>query len=379
MKISDRDKKILYVLAAIAVIFCGWFFGYRNISAKTKSLEKEIDQLKVQSNELKTMVAQADTYRNDTMKYEANYKKYLKMFDNGYSQEHSIMFVKDIENSTGAWISQIGLGQTENIYTFGQPQSTNPRKQGQAAYESDYLGYKTTLTLAYQASYSTFQDMIDFINSYKSKCTIDTLSMSYSTDTDMVSGSMVVSQFAVTGADRPFRQDNYGPVIYGTDNIFMSSTFIPGNDANQANGEYIMTDYDYYVNLLPGGSAVDPVMLSQKGDISGESTVSSAENDVAEAYIRFFQKDGQYCVQYSIGDDEFPEYNFGDGKTFVPGSDLSILVMSSSRAGEDDKVGLEATIVNETDMTLNIKVANDDSGKPRFVVKDYTGEVNLYK
>lgn len=379
MKISDRDKKILYVLAAIAVIFCGWFFGYRNISAKTKSLEKEIDQLKVQSNELKTMVAQSDTYRNDTMKYEANYKKYLKMFDNGYSQEHSIMFIKDIENSTGAWISQIGLGQTENIYTFGQPQSTNPRKQGQAAYESDYLGYKTSLTLAYQASYSTFQDMIDFINSYKSKCTIDTLSMSYSSDGDMVSGSMVVSQFAVTGADRPFRQDNYGPVIYGTDNIFMSSTFIPGTDANKANGDNIISDYDYYISLLPPGSSQDSVILSQKGDISGEKTVSYNENDVTEAYIRFFQKDGQYYVQYSIGDSEYPEYNFGDGKMFIPGTELSMLVMSSSRGGEEDNVGVKATIVNETDMPLNIKVSNDDSGKPRFEVEDYTGEVNLFK
>ena len=71
MKITDRDKKILYVLAAIAIVFCGWFFGYRNIAKKSDSLDTEIAQLKVQVSELRTMVAQSDMYRNETMKNEA--------------------------------------------------------------------------------------------------------------------------------------------------------------------------------------------------------------------------------------------------------------------------------------------------------------------
>lgn len=379
MKITDRDKKILYVLAAIAIVFCGWFFGYRNIAKKSDSLDTEIAQLKVQVNELRTMVAQSDMYRNETMKNEANYKRGLKSFDSGYSQEHSIMFVTDIEASTNVWINQIGMAQTENIYKFGQLQSSNPRKQGQTAYESDYLGYRTNLTLAYQGSYENFQDMIEFIVNYKSKSTINSISMSYNEDGDMVSGTMVVSQFAVTGADRPFNKDNYGPVIYGTENIFNSEAFVPGKDANKENGEYIISDYDYFMSLSKAEEGKDAVTLSQKGDIAGKTTISSSENDVVEAYIRFFQEDSTYKIQYSIGDEEYPEYNFGDGAAFIPGEDISLLVVSSSRSGDDDAVAVEVNLVNETDMTVNVKVLNDDAGNPRFILKDAKGEVRTFK
>ncbi len=64
---------------------------------------------------------------------------------------------------------------------------------------------------------------------------------------------------------------------------------------------------------------------------------------------------------------------------FLPGDYLSFMVLSSQRSGDEDMAAVDATIINDTDMTLNIKVANEDKGNPRFVVKSTSGDVVIYE
>ena len=289
------------------------------------------------------------------------------------------MLLKEIEDRTGAWISQAGLAQTEEIYTFGEVTTSNPyAEEGSKVYHSDYVGNKTTLTLTYQATYDQFKDMINYINGYKYKFTIDSISMSYTAETDSVSGSLVLTQYAITGGDRKFNNVNITNVLNGTDNIFHSGIFSGGENLSTENGDNIIVEYDYYFSLQADGSDMDPVVFGPKNDSTGSATVSAAGNEMQDAYVRFFGENGEYYVQYSVGDKKYPAAAYDDGQLMLPGEELSMLVISSKRSGNDDKSGVNATIVNDTDMTLKIKIANEDGGNPRFVLKDYTGDVVVY-
>lgn len=380
MKISDRDIKILYVLLAIAIIACSYFFGFRKLTETNKELDVEIGQLKSRYTTLNTMKANAKKYSDDTVVYNDEYDKILKKYDTGYSQEYSILFVKELEDKVDTWLSQAGLAQTENIYSFGDVTSSNPdAESGTEVYSSDYEGYRTVLTLSYQTSYDNFKNLINYINNYKYKCTIDTMSMSYNANSDVVSGSLVVSQYAITGEDREFNNVNISGVLNGTGNIFASEIFAPGAVADVDNGDNIISDYDYYISLQSADSNLDSVVVGPKGDLAGAATLTSNANETQELHIRFFGEEGTYYVQYSLGETEYPATAYDDGAMFLPGEMLSLLVISSSRVDEDDLAGIEAYIVNDTDMTLRVKIANEDKGNPRCVIKNTSGEVVVFE
>ena len=382
MKISDRDVKLLYVVLSIAIIACAYFFGFRKLTAANEALDKEISELKTRHTTLTTMKANAKKYSDDTVVYNDNYDKIIEKFDTGYSQEYSILFIKELEDKLDVWLSQAGLAQTDNVYTFGQIQSTNPSSEaGSSVYSSDYKGYKTVLTLTYQASYDDFKSLIEYINNYKYKCTIDSMSMSYNSESDVVSGSLVVSQYAITGKDRPFNNVNINGILSGTGNIFASEIFGGGEIADNINGDKIMSDYDYYIALQAANenSSVSGITVNPRGDLTGAKAIFSEANERQEFYLRFFEEDGVYYAQYSVGEQQFPATEFEKGSMFLPGEYLSFMVLSSQREGDDDMVAVDATIVNDTDMTLNIKIANEDKGNPRFVVKSTSGDVVIYE
>lgn len=372
MKISDRDKRLIYIVLSLAIVFCAWFFGYRKLTDLNTKLDADIKALNTEYNRLRIIKEKIPTYEADTKFNNEQYDAILAKFDTGFSQEYSIMFIKELEEKVDAWVSQAGLAQTQNIYNFGKITSSNPKSNG-TAYVTDYQGYETTLTLSYQTSYEHFKDLIKYINSYKYKCSIGTISMSYNSDTDTVSGGITVNQYAITGSDREFDNTVINDVLSGTDNIFDSAIFEPGSTLEIENGSYILSDYDYYMTLQSSSSDMDSVIIGAKNDVVGESIISSNANKAQDASIHAYTDDeGVYYIEYSIGDKTYP------AKVFIPGEKLTMLVISSDRIAEDDLAGADVTIINDTEMTFAIKIVNEDNGSPRFIVRKTQGDVVVY-
>lgn len=378
MKISERDKKLLCILGIVALFICAYYFGFKKLGDKNNALDNEQHELKAELSDLKTMAASEKTYKNKTAEFNENYDKEVKSYFNGYSQPYTIMFLKDLEDSVNAWISQAGLAETEIIYTFGDVVSTNPYAGSTAVYTSDYKGCKTTVTISYQATYSNFKKLIARINNNPYKCTIDSISSTYNAESDIVSGAMVLSMYAIIGSDREFKEPNVNNSNNGTGNIFNSEIFTPGIDMETTNGMNILVDYDVLVKLQPS-SEETTAEISMKSDILNNATISSNSKDAEDMTLRFFGTEGNYFVQYSIGDKTFPADEFDAGSSFNPGNLLSVLVSSCEREGEDDTSKVNAKILNDTDLDLHIKIASEDGGDPRFVYEAVGENIYIYK
>ena len=163
-------------------------------------------------------------------------------------------------------------------------------------------------------------------------------------------------------------------------NIFDSSTFKPGNEDIEDTGLHILTDYDYFISLDAFNAAADSVVIGPKGDRTGVQSISVNSSKVEELTITFDKNsDGNYVVSYSVGGVAYPAVNYAEGVEFIPGSRLSLLVMSSERnpIGEDVN-GVKATIINTTDMELEIKIV-DDKDNPRFSISDKVGKIKIYE
>lgn len=377
MKLSDRDKKLISIALCVIIVICAYFFGFKKISESNEALDKEISSNKTLYNNLKSMADREEQYKEDTEYYASEYTNVLSRFDTGFSQEYSIDFIEKLEQANGTWVSQLGIGDTVRLYGFGSIASSNPINQGSVVYSSDYVGYGTTLTLSYECSYEDLMSLIEYINTYEFKCKIDSISCAYSKDKDIVSGTLTVTIYAITGSDRPF----FGPIKQkpqGTPNIFHSESFDPGENVDINNGNNIATDYDYFISLASFKSNNEGIAIGPKAG-SGANVIKKNSSERENVTITFSGKDGEYTVSYKIGDTSYPVTNYEAGVSFNPGEMLSLYVFAENRSGEGDDInGADATIVNDTDMTLYVKII-DDKQDPRFKIKEKFGKIEIFE
>ncbi len=378
VSLSDRDKMLIWLVASVLIVVAAYYFGYSKISAEATKVETQLQKAKSKLTELQIKNDNKKQYEQDTVIYQNRFNYIISGYENGASQDNSLMFLRDVEKTTGSWIKSTTFSSTTPIYTFGSIGSTNPSAAGTRAYSSDMVGYKTTLTLAYEAKYSDWQDLLTYLNNYYSKNTIDNISMSYNNETDVVSGTMTLSTYCITGSNRTFTPPTVD-VTNGTDNIFFSKVFFPtiiGKDDTE--GTYILSDYDYYVLLNSSTADMDACVIGKKGDITGDSILTSNENITQQMTISVWGKNGTYYIKYQLGNKTYPAVNYGGGSSFAAGDTIDLLIMSSARKSSADKSGVNLTLINESDMDVNVKIVDDDVTDPRVEIVDRQGIFNIY-
>ena len=382
--VSDRDKKILYVLAMVVVFYLAYQFGYTKLVEKTDEYTQEYRERNAVYSDLSAKNAKLSVYKDDTETYNEEYEEIMASYPAGSSTEELIIYIMKFEEETGLWFSSISLSGESAIYSFGDYSSTNP---SDSAYiiSSDYVGYQAPITLTYQCSYNQFKEFLDYLNDYQYRYTIDTVSCSYtdttaaenSDGTGTVTGSMQISQYYVTGSDRTYNDITLPSVRVGTSNIFASDTFESGVGAyDQTEGATILYNYDLYMILSASTSDMDSVLLGIRNDES--SLVSTNKNDVVSATITFTGSDGDYRVSYTVDGTTYPDSANDLGASIEVDSAINFLIESSARTLTTDESGVSLTIVNKTDLAINALVVNDDEETPRFNIASTKGIVNIY-
>ena len=177
-------------------------------------------------------------------------------------------------------------------------------------------------------------------------------------------------------------ESQYDDELTGTDGVTYSYVDEDLNAVETTkaavNGNNIVTDYDYYIALDSFKSDADSVVIGPKGD-SAATRISKNSSEREKVTITFSGKDGKYTVSYAIGDTVYPATNYESGVEFTPGSMLSLLVVGTDRDPEGEDInGADATIINNTDMKLYVKIVDDDEN-PRFKIREKSGEVVVYE
>lgn len=377
-KLKQSEKNMLYILAMALIIVLAYFLGYRNISDKKDQVKKEVDSLKLTYNNLVDLSARAEGFKKDTVQFNADIETLYAKYDTGSSQEYTIKFLESIEKQTTVWIKNGALPESARIFTFGNIKSSNPANPGVLVYTSDNIGVNTTSNITFEGSYENTKEMIKFILENEYKCVLESFSVSYNADEDLVTGSFSVSQYSIEGSDREFGGADIGNEAFGTDNIFSSGVFNP-NDDDITNGENIRNDHDIYMVLSSAESDVGAFEIGLQNDSVGSTKIKATENKVQDVTIHITGTNNQYKISYKVGNKTYPASNYTAGKDFNPGNMLSMLVVATDKDGANDKAGANVTLINDTDMTLYIKVSNDDPVNPRFTIKHKSGDIKVYE
>lgn len=374
---SDRDKKLLIGLLIVAILGGSWWLSGK-IKTENEKYKTEYEDLKVRYNDLETKNAYRATYQKDTETNTTLFNQVMSSFNTSLSQEQTLLFLTAVEKNTGVWLSQTSLNTVSQVYTFGKLGSSNPSKRGQKVYDTDNVGITTTSNVSYQCTYEQLKDMLTYLRENGKKVTINSMSYSYASATDTVSGTMELAFYAIAGSDRPAMDTDIKDVYIGTENIFNSSSFV-GSGAETTYKDKIITDYDMYLIVNRTGADKDAVICGQSGDMSNQTVISSNSPGFENVTIKVTGREGDYKVSYQVGAAKYPAENFEKGSPLICGDSLDLLIISSQRGASTDTTAVNLSVINETDIALNAAIINDDLEEKRIIINEIVGAVTFYE
>ena len=73
LTVSEKDKKTLMIFLVALIVFCSWYFGYRNINNMTVAMKEERNELTKKYDSLYPLYTEKDNYKSQTEKFEQSY------------------------------------------------------------------------------------------------------------------------------------------------------------------------------------------------------------------------------------------------------------------------------------------------------------------
>ena len=250
MEISARDKKLLVYLLAISIIAGAYFFVAKPLLDKQAILNEEISELQQKVTHYTDIYNNMDNYESQIAEAQTKYNETCNKLFGGLNQDNTIMMVKDLENATDVWIARLSF--TEEDVVFGEEiadataegsETTEGAEtaegaeaaaaDGSEAAPASMQGVRQDLNIDYAASYDNFKRFIEYIENHDERLFISSINATYSVDSGLVGGSMVLSQYAILGTDKEYKAPEINNVTLGTDTIFKTGTTLLAPDSEE--------------------------------------------------------------------------------------------------------------------------------------------------
>lgn len=255
---SARDKKLLIILAGIAVLALTYFFVFVPQANKREKLQSENMQLKSQYNQLSKLAAKADEYTEKTKTMSDEMQTVYDNFPSYLQIENGIMDAVSIEKSTNTSISELTVGSpvaidvnnpsgdgenaddSQNSTQSSEAQDSETTERGSTDTQSTddgsasqntgdtsskssvtgYQLYDVNSVMSFTTEYHGLKTMLSEVIGSSNKKTISTLNVSYDESTGKVSGEMQMDSYFLYGLDKPYEPPVIPSVPHGTTNLF---------------------------------------------------------------------------------------------------------------------------------------------------------------
>lgn len=215
MKVSKRDLYLLLALAGVIIAFCAWNFGFKKMNAKTESLRNDTATIQAEIDKYSAVKNNIDIYQKGIEDATNKIASVLRNFPSNILTEDAIMLGREMEkNDESTYVMTTSIGNTLNPYT------ANSQPADASSTPVTYQLFKKQVSIAYTTSYEGFKDTLDYIYQHKNRMSLDNFSLAYDTSTGLLSGSIIVDMYYVTGTDKAYDEQNLSGVKIGTDNIF---------------------------------------------------------------------------------------------------------------------------------------------------------------
>lgn len=268
-KISEREIKLMLIFLILLIMVSAYLFGFKEYSNKTRKLKAENAGLIIQKNELLQKEANKDRTLALTKELNNKADKLLNEFPATLSQERITMIINYLMKASEINISTISFGDTSVFYQeemaeadatdgattnsgSGNSASANSESLNSTTTNSDavntnitdatiagrnssatlglqesetgtpatgVIGYKTSITINYQATYDALKESIAFFNNNSDRMNITDLTAAFDNKTGNLTGMMKLDMYAINSSNRE-KSDPFIDGTIGSKNIF---------------------------------------------------------------------------------------------------------------------------------------------------------------
>lgn len=380
MKLTEKDKNLLLILAVIAAFCLPLVLLVQPAMNKCEALTREISELQSRKSYLDQIVAAGSTYQEEAENIAVKKEELMNRFPSDIPQEASLLFMDNTEKKLSISLYQVGFGEDVAMQMTSAPtqeaidqveadtgdvtdDSVYADTTSQTAVTSGLTGISTSTDFSYTAGYEEFKEFLDYIENYNDRMVITSLTASYAMDMNQVNGNFTLIQYALKGEDRNPVSFLEPEMLQGTNNIFTQASGVFNEETNQS--------AQFFLMLNQPDADDEAFIMGQMSDVAEKTYLVNDENKLQKAAIEFEGTNGEYTAYYSVG----KEKTVKEGIPFTADGQIGFEILSSERADDKDKVSVQVDIVNNTDTIVYLSVQNDDEENPRVTIKGKTGDI----
>lgn len=415
---STRDKKLLIYLGAIVILAAAYIFVGQPYLDKIDSLTNEKVLLSEELSRKREAYDNRAVYEQGIMDAKTKIDDIIAKFPEDNTEEKSIMFASHAEADIPIWFSQMNFAtETQTLVDGGEVPTASDEEQEQleenvetaegeestpegeddseggergVVTESSVgglIGRDTELGLSFEVEYEEFKKFLSYIRDYDDRIVIKDINFSYSEYSDLVTGTATLSQYAILGEGRQLPEVITDVDNLGTDNIFTNSNKggsiidlladIASDFINKIMGglseeslDELGTDYFVKVNAVTDNT--NGKTIGRADDTTETTYITSSSNKKEDVIFQITGSDGNYSVNYKIGDAEYTDTmeKNSDGKIYLR-------AVSTIRMGNDDDSAVSIHVINKSDIPVVVNIEGDDNDRPRVSVTEKVGNVTV--
>lgn len=248
---STREKKLLIILAGVAILALTYFLIFIPQSNKRDSLKSENMNIKSQYNQISALAAKADDYTKKTKDMSDAMQQVYDNFPSYLQIENGIMDAVAIEKSTNTNITELTVGSptaidvnnptgeagtdsssgsssdssttdssnADSLQSFQTADGSTSSSSAKSTV-TGYQLYDVSTVMAFKTEYHGLKAMLVKVIGSSQKKTISTLNVSFDDSTGKLTGEMLVDSYFLYGLDKPYEAPYIPAVPHGTNNLF---------------------------------------------------------------------------------------------------------------------------------------------------------------
>ena len=373
---TDSNKKLLLVIAAIAILLIAYMYVYSPTQQDNAALDSEIETLEARYNDLKAKEGNREQLLQETEEYNQQFDEMLAYYPAELNQEVTVMFMKGIEEQFDFVNQTVALPRDSQFYVLGQGMEEGEQVVDEELITEDsYVCNTGEYSISYTGTYESLKDFMDYIANYRYRMNISSVTATYNLEEGTCVGSVNLNLYSISGPGREADTVDVD-VPTGVENIFLGGSGSASSSAtvtyeyDSDNGESIITDNNLTIMLNDANNDAASGIIVAADDGDEDTYVTSNANEAVDLTISVYTAEGKNFVSYEIGDESYEQEILTD--------DVTIYVQSSERVNADDTNGVNVTVSNTTSMPVFFKVVDDDSASPRFRIVNRSGVVKVY-
>lgn len=403
MKISNKEKIMLFILGIIVVAFGYYNFVYLVQTSKIEAKIKEETEIKQKYENAKATIDALEDKKNDVDLLKVKVEGEAKPFYPVINEEHIILELdkllrdnnlegkikfepivsggveksdkvnqslansslqpivdkyknKNIEDSNSKVANNTNKSNTEN----------NPNVDKSKEEKKDTLQY-VKMQISFEGSYDGLSKLLTTISENERKIVVNSVKLS-SDSIKGIKGTLNLEIYSV-----PKISDEIADYLkwdfnntYGKDVPFISEKesqlFDIGKTTAASTSNEVAKTNDFIASVKSITSDLPKIMLGKANDDMRTSYVYGNSNSEEPVEMILTQDGDKYYYKYKTSKQSFPANYDGLGEEFSPKSkDIVLKILSDNKLSGDDNSRMRIKILNKTDKDVQVNISGDDS------------------